>query len=598
MVILGIHDGHDASAALMVDGKIIAANQEERFSKLKGDYGYPFKAVQNCLELAKLKSEDIDLVSLASKTLNPVLLKIKRNANFSVSDWIKEQNLYWKPTLLQKKKVNYWKLFGNNKKFKTDKYYNYKDMLGTYMDKKNMYVFQERRIDAISNFLNIDKSKIHVQFHEDCHKYYSYFFFKDRSDGVLLTSESIGDFSSGSVSVVNNGNFKLVAHTKENHLGHIYQYMTLLLGMKPSQHEYKVMGMAPYANKFEINKCLKVFMDVLKVKKLNIVYKKKPKDLFFYFKEKFIACRFDGIAGAVQIFLEKMLLKWFDSCSKILKKKTFYFSGGVAQNIKAGMFVSENSKKIRKLFIPPAAGDTSLSIGACYLLASKICRKKNLDQNKFIKPIETMYLGFKNKNSAPSFIKKNKYHLKYKYKQNYKSEEIAKFLSKGLVIGRCYGRMEFGLRSLGNRSILCDPRNFENISIINKKIKKRDFWMPFTPTILSEDKNKFIKNPKKLDDRFMSMAFETKTYAHKNLQAAIHPYDKTARPQVLKKNHNREYYDIIKSFKKITGVGALLNTSLNLHGLPIAMSYEDAMNVFEKSDLDIIILDNCFLKKK
>ena len=101
--------------------------------------------------------------------------------------------------------------------------------------------------------------------------------------------------------------------------------MTLLLGMKPSQHEYKVMGMAPYANKFEINKCLKVFMDVLKVKKLNIVYKKKPKDLFFYFKEKFIACRFDGIAGAVQIFLEKMLLKWFDSCSKILKKKTFYF---------------------------------------------------------------------------------------------------------------------------------------------------------------------------------------------------------------------------------------------------------------------------------
>ena len=104
MVILGIHDGHDASAALMVDGKIVAANQQERFSKLKGDYGLPVDAIRNCFKLANLSFQDIDYVSVASKTLNPVLLKLKRNANFSVSDWIKEQEDYWKPTILEKKK--------------------------------------------------------------------------------------------------------------------------------------------------------------------------------------------------------------------------------------------------------------------------------------------------------------------------------------------------------------------------------------------------------------------------------------------------------------------------------------------------------------
>lgn len=597
MVILGIHDGHDASAALMVDGKIVAANQQERFSKLKGDYGLPVDAIRNCLKLANLNFSDIDHVSVASKTLNPVLLKLKRNANFSVSDWIKEQEKYWKPTILEKKKISYWQVFKNSKNYNKDNFYNYKGMLSSYMSYKIMGIFLKRRIEAIAKFLKIDKSKISTQIHEDCHKYYSYYFFKDRKDGILLTSESVGDFSSGSVSTVKKSNFKLKAHTKENHLGHIYQYITLLLGMKPSQHEYKVMGMAPYAKSYEINKCLKIFMEILKVKKLNIVYKKKPKDLFFHFKEKFKDCRFDGIAGAVQVFLELNLVKWMNSCMKILKSKNIYFSGGVAQNIKAGMYVSQNTR-LKNIFIPPAAGDTSLSIGACYISAHQICQKRKINQNKFIKPIDSLYLGFKNTQNTEDYIVKRKLHKKYYFKKKYTSKEIAKMLSKGLVIGRCHGQMEFGLRALGNRSILCDPRKFENISIINEKIKKRDFWMPFTPTILHEDRNKFILNPKNIDGRFMSMAFDTKKFAYQNLQAAIHPYDKTARAQILKKEHNKKYYDIIKAFKDLTGVGALLNTSLNLHGLPIAMNYNDTIHVFENSNLDVVILDGCYLKKK
>ena len=175
--------------------------------------------------------------------------------------------------------------------------------------------------------------------------------------------------------------------------------------------------------------------------------------------------------------------------------------------------------------------------------------------------------------------------------------EVAREIAKGKIIGRCSGRMEFGLRSLGNRSILCDPRFAQNIYKINFKIKKRDFWMPFTPTILKENFNQYIHNPKKIEARFMSMAFDTTDLGKKNLQAAIHPADFTARPQLLSKRDNPEYYEIIKNFKKITGVGALLNTSLNLHGLPVVRDANDAIYVFENSGLDILILENFIFKK-
>ena len=594
MNIIGIHDGHDCSIALISSGKIIYASQEERFSRLKGDYGFPKKASIDLFNYSGLKPEDIDLVVVGTKKLNPILLKIKRNANFTVDDWIYEQEQFWKPKIFKKKKVNYWKLY--NKRIKNfERYYNYKKFINNgYMNKSNMNLFQLERLDSISKHLKIPKYKIKFALHEDCHKFYSYYFFSERKDGVSITAEGIGDYSNGSVSLVKNNNFSLKAYNTKNHLGHIYQYITLLLGMKPGSHEYKVMGLAPYASNYEINKCYKFFDEILKVRGLNLVFNKKPKDLFFHFKEKLKSCRFDGIAGAVQKFIEKKLELWFRACGKKLNSKIFYFSGGVAQNIKAGLYLSK-MKEISKIFIPPAAGDTTISLGACYFGAAVYSRINS----KKILPINSMYLGNKIENKEILyFIKKKKLEKKYVIKKNFKPQEIANELFSGKIIGRCSGRMEFGLRSLGNRSIICDPRFAENIYKINYKIKKRDFWMPFTPTILHEDINKMIINPKKLDTRFMSIAFETTDFGKKNLIAAIHPADQTVRPQSIKKKDNPEYYKIIKSFKKLTGVGALLNTSLNLHGLPVVRNSEDALYVFEKSDLDLLIIEDFLFKKK
>ena len=589
MKIIGIHDGHDASVALMVDGKIIFAAQEERFSRLKGDYGFPKRAVEEMFKFSGLKPSEIDLVTVGSFNLNPVLLKLKRNAQFSVADWIDEQEKFWKPKIFFNKKVNYWEIF--RKRFKKfDKYYNYKNFLKGYMNSNELKRFRFERLNSISKHLRIKKNKIKFVLHEDCHKYYSFYFFPERKDGIAITSEGIGDYSNGSVSTVKKNKFYLKAHNRENHLGHIYQYITLLLGMKPNQHEYKVMGLAPYTSNYEIEKCYKIFDKILKVKGLNVIFDKKPKDLFYHFKEKLINCRFDGIAGALQKFLEKKLETWFVTCSKKLRYRNFYFSGGVAQNIKAALYLSKN-KKIKKIFVPPAAGDTTISIGACFYGAANSLKNE-------IHPINSMYLGSSLKtNEIKRMINKRKLNKKFKVKSKFSAREVALAISKGAIVGRCAGRMEFGLRSLGNRSILCDPRFSENINKINFKIKKRDFWMPFTPTILKEDFNKYIINPKKIEARFMSMAFETTNIGRNCLKAAIHPADFTARPQLLSKDDNPNYFEIIKSFKQITGVGALLNTSLNLHGLPVVRNAEDALYVFENSGLDFLILENFLLKK-
>lgn len=210
-----------------------------------------------------------------------------------------------------------------------------------------------------------------------------------------------------------------------------------------------------------------------------------------------------------------------------------------------------------------------------------------------------MYLGYKNNlKDIENYISKNKLYKKFKIIKNYKPDQVAKIISEGKIVGRCCGKMEFGLRALGNRSILADPRKFETVTKINQKIKKRDFWMPFTPSILFEDRKKYFKNQKNLNAKFMSMAFETTEFAKKNLKAAIHPADFTIRPQTVKKEDNKSYYEIIKSFKKITKIGALLNTSLNLHGMPIALNYIDALYILKNSDLDGMVLDNFIILKK
>ena len=175
--------------------------------------------------------------------------------------------------------------------------------------------------------------------------------------------------------------------------------------------------------------------------------------------------------------------------------------------------------------------------------------------------------------------------------------EVAGLLAQGKVVARCSGRMEFGLRALGNRSILADPRNPNTVRKINQAIKFRDFWMPFTPSILAESADAYLVNSKGVRSPFMTMAFDTTPQGRAELPAALHPADFTARPQILERWHNEPYYDLIEAFRQRTGVAGILNTSFNLHGEPIVLGPTEAIRTLDNSALDALLMEDILLER-
>lgn len=596
-IILGIQEAHDASAALMIDGEIVAAAQEERFTGLKGDYGYPEKAIAAILRQTGTKTNDIDEVVLASHKWNPVLTKIKRNANFSVDDWVEEQHKYWKPKLFEHREANYYELYRNRQGFQYDQTYPMDHLLTGYMDPDEMAEMARIRRRIVSEKLEIAQEKVRTVTHEDCHRFYAYFGSPLRGKVLSLTSEGVGDYSNGTVTIFDAAEQEELSSTLENHLGHIYQYITLILGMKPAQHEYKVMGLAPYANVKEVEKSYRVFKDILKVENLDIVYDKKPEDLYFWFRDKLEGHRFDGIAGGLQLFLENRLVEWTRACYENTNLGRIVFSGGVAQNIKACKRIAELDS-IDEIYVVPAAGDTSLPLGACYRVMWEH-QQNNGRMFKAIKPLDNIYLGPEYANDEiEEVLRELKVEQKYGVEKGVTAEYVAKLLTEGMVIARCCGRMEFGLRALGNRSIMADPRKWSVVRKINSQIKFRDFWMPFTPTILSEREEDYVVNPKRLSSPFMTMAFDSTKKAQDELIAALHPADFTVRPQILEKRRNPDYYRIIKEFERMTGVGGILNTSFNLHGMPIVLGPGEAMTTMDNSELDGLLLGDFLITRR
>lgn len=596
-VILGIQEAHDASAALMVDGRIVAAAQEERFSGLKGDYGLPREAIAACLKQGGISASEIDRIALASHKWNPVLTKIKRNANFSVADWVKEQKDFWWPTLFENMDVNYYELFKDRADFRYDQTYPMDGLLSGYMDLREMEAMADIRRQTAAEILNVDLDRIYTVTHEDCHIFYSYFASPFRGEVLALTAEGVGDYSNATVSRFSEAGKTELAHTKENHIGHIYQYITLLLGMKPAQHEYKVMGLAPYANEREAARSYEVFKNILKLEGLNLVYDERPSDLYFHFRDKLEGHRFDGIAAAVQRFTEDNLCDWVKACISETGLHRLVLAGGVAQNIKAMKRLMELDE-VEDLFICPAAGDTSLPIGACQYIEWEALTEEGGDLER-LQSLQSAYLGPDvQRADILRALDLSAAYEKYQVVEGVTADKIADLLSNGRVVARCAGNMEFGLRSLGNRSILADPRDPETVRRINEAIKFRDFWMPFTPSILAERVDEYIDNPKSCQSPFMTLAFDSTPLGRREIPAALHPADLTARPQILIREQNPEYYDIIKAFERRTGVGAILNTSFNLHGDPIALGAEAALHTFENSGLDDLVLGEFLVSRR
>ncbi len=605
MIILGINDTHDASACLVKDGKLIIAVEEERFRRVKKISSFPKKSIENIFKFTGYSSKDIDIVAVGTKLLNGALLW-NTVADFKIEDWKKLQEVLFYDLIYKKKKLKFRKVFKN---FKPSVKLGYPlkgnvdielNSTSKGQDSEKIKIFRKK---YISKFLKIDENKIHFYDHHLCHSLYGYFVFskdlKNKKKVAIVTMDGGGDKRYYSINIINNNKLKLIPTKSKSLIGQIYESTTLLLGMNPAKHSYKIMGLAPYASEYHKSGPRKIFLDSFKVKGLNFYRSKKMKDYYTYFKKKLNIYRFDGIAGGVQDFLEKRLSEWFDNISKKFNTKNFVFSGGVANNVKANKLLFQK-KNIDKLYVPPGPGDESLSIGAAYAsIVDTIGFKKTNDIAKIPKnaywgvPIDKKnFLQFKNH----PIIKKN-----YKKFRDKNFKLTSYYLSKGQIIFFCKGRMEFGQRALGHRSILCDPSNIETVYKINSAIKKRDFWMPFTPSVLDSFQNKYFKNPKKINCDFMTMSFDTTTFGKKHLRAAIHPYNNTIRPQIVSKNTCKDYFRLINEFKKLTGIGALLNTSLNVHDKPIICQPMDLIKELlnNKDNLVdfIFIEDTLFVKK-
>lgn len=590
--IMGIGWHLCSSITLINNGKLVYAVSEERFSRKKNDDNFPINAIKDALKQFNIKINDIDYFAITSKKGPPATEHIKSMSGWGVDDYLKQQNDYWYPRIIKKiNNLDELKIMRNSYNLK-NKYK--KLILKTFGNKKLDSKFQKKRKDFYASILNVPKNKIYEIDHHTCHAYYSYYSSNFRNRNVLsLTMDGYGDGCNATINYFDkNGIFQNLYKFSNCNLARLYRYITLLLGMKPNEHEYKVMGLAPYGERKNfINRAYNLFSKTMYVSGTKFDYKTKPDDYYFWFKKKLDGMRFDQVAYGLQKYTEDIVKKWFYNCIKKFKIGNVVFSGGVSMNVKANGQILK-LKNLKKLFVGGTGSDETLSLGAAIYLANE---KKVYNKNT---NLFNLYLGPKASDNELQDIKKftkgkNLKILKYK-----DHKKISRFLEKGLIFGRCVGKMEFGARSLGNRSIIADPKVPYITNKINDAIKNRDFWMPFAPVIIEEKSKKYLKHTEKSFSPHMTIAYETHKIAEVDMPACLHPRDKTARAQILRKNENEKFYNLLNDFCKLTKRPSLLNTSFNLHGFPIVKDLKDAFYVFYNSKLDGLITDNFIVLKK
>lgn len=589
---LGLYFGACASAAISDNGKIIFASSEERFSRIKSDETFPTQTIDNALSFCNMTSQDLDKVLVAGTQI-PLLSQLVRNwSSFSVKDHYISMEKFWRPKLNGEPHPKFMELF--NSKIRNDKFPFNKEISG--IDKFDYDDFSNNSVEYLTNvikksimeYLNIGEEKILFLDHHSCHAAYGLYSSPIRDDNTLIfTADAHGDGLSGTISKYDQLEKKIERlkfyPTKDFQLGRMYRYTTLLLGMLPEHHEYKVMGLAPYYDGPVVKDVEKIYQDMQSLSGLDFKFNSEIKNIFDYLEEHLDTFRFDHIAAGLQSFTENILYEWMDNAVNHFDSTSVVFSGGISMNVKANMKLS-NIPKIKKFFVPGGGGDLSLCMGSCYLFSES---KDEIPQS-----LENLYLGLPCKYTANDLSKINSHKI-----HEYTSEDqIVQRLLDGKIIATCLGRSEMGPRALCNRSIIADPRNRDNIQKINRKIKNRDFWMPFAPVIIDKYQNELISNPKNLEMPHMTIAMETHD-GQKNMPAAVHQYDETARPLILTKNTNQKVWNVINLFYKKTGIPALVNTSFNLHGEPIVDSFNDALHVFNNSGLDTLWLDNHVIDK-
>jgi carbamoyltransferase len=571
---------HDAAACLIIDDKIVAAGAEERFSRVKHDNRFPKLAVEYCLNEAKIAANEIDVIVFYEKPI----VKFDR---------VLHQQLQHFPR----------------------NYRTYNESFGSWISTKL------KLPDILKKELNYHGKVLYLE-HHLAHAASS-FYLSGYDDATIVTLDGVGEWAT---TTIGYGKGKDISIDRELHfphsLGLLYSAMTAYLGFSVNDAEYKVMGLAAYGDPkpfaAQMDQLITVHDDgsySLNMKYFDFewsdrMYSQKLEQLFGYptrQSESPMERHYENIAAALQAKLEEVVFKILNIEYRKKPNPNLCLAGGVALNsVMNGKLLSKTPYK--NLFIPPDPGDAGGAMGAALyirfhpellgektLVGPKIKKTKKLfaDQfNPYLGPSYTWY-------EITSALEK--YELEYEFFADKKKlvNHVAELIGDQQIIGWFQGRMEWGPRALGARSILASAATVEMRDIINEKVKHRELFRPFAPVILEKYTDKYFYSDKKLPKsaRYMLMVYPFKPkIGQRDVPAVVH-VDGTGRLQTLHRDDNQMYYDVIDQHRKKTGVPIIINTSFNIRGEPIVCTPKDAINCFLHTDIDVLILDQFVVRK-
>ena len=567
MNILGLNLGHDSSCTLIKKGKIVAACEEERYTKLKHTRTFPINAINDCLKKGKIKIRDVDIISIG----------------FLPEKYVKE--FYFKQVLEDSSKIGLLK-----------------DGFNRIKENLNL----EKTIRTKLNY----KKKIEFNSHHHSHLA-SAFYPSGFKNSLIMSLDGIGEFETGLVGIGRKDKIKIIFGDNKfpNSLGLIYAAVTYFLGWKSFYDEGIVMGLAPLGNyKKKIpnsNKTyIQTFREIIKKKKYLNYEIDKSWITYHLQRDTWLSSKFfklfgkkrtpgskinqhhKNIAAALQKRIEEIVISQLIILKQKYKCENLCIAGGVGLNCSLNGAIHDK-KIFKKIFIKPASGDAGISYGSAlvsYFKKNKVNNFKNKD----------FYLG---SNFSNSQIKKEL--LKHKKKLKFKlckdiTKISAKIISDKKILGWFQGAAEFGPRALGNRSILSQPFPITMKDHLNKNVKFRESFRPFAPAILDYKAKEFFQMNQ--ESPHMLMAVKVKKEKKKLIPAVVH-VDNSSRTQTVSKKNNKRFYNLINNFYKISKIPVVINTSFNIKGQPIVNDPKDAILCFLKYNIDYLAIGDFIVEK-